>query len=138
EMDIPGGKPARITSGAEREYMPAWSPNGQWIAYVTWSTEAGGRIWKKSANGQGQAQQLTRVAAYYQDPEWSPDGSRIVALRSSRQDRVAALGSFGGQSGMDLVWVPASGGDASVIVPARGVGHPHFTSDKERIYVYSP
>ncbi|HKI21099.1 MAG TPA: hypothetical protein VKA15_24620, partial [Isosphaeraceae bacterium] len=142
ELDIPGGKPARLNTqvnrGAEREYMPAWSPDGQYIAYVTWSTEAGGQVWKTRADGQGQPQQLTRLAAYYQDPEWSPDGSRLVALRASRQDRVEELGSFGGQPGMDLVWVPASGGDATVIVPARGVGHPHFTGDKDRIYVYSP
>jgi len=138
EMDIPGGKPARLNgSGAEREYMPAWSPDGQYIAYVTWSTGSGGQIWKKRADGQGQPEQLTRVAGFYQVPEWSPDGSRVVALRASRQERVEAEGGFGGQPGMDLIWVPAQGGDATVIVPARGVGHPHFTTDKERIYVYS-
>ena len=101
EMDIPGGKPARIDSGAEREYMPAWSPDGQYIAYVTWSTGSGGHVWKKRADGQGQPEQLTRVAGFYQDPVWSPDGSRIVALRGSTQARMEALGGFGGQTGMD-------------------------------------
>jgi hypothetical protein len=105
---------------------------------VTWSTENGGQIWKRRADGTGQPEQLTRVSGYYQNPEWSPDGSRVVALRTSRQARVAAPGGFGGQTGMDLIWVPAQGGDATVIVPARGIGQPHFTSDKERIYVYSP
>lgn len=138
EMDIPGGKPERLADGAVREYMPAWSPDGQYIAYVTWSAENGGQIWKRRADGSGQPEQLTHVSAYYQNPEWSPDGDRIVALRASRQQRLEALGGFGGQTGMDLVWIPSTGGDATLIVPARGVGHPHFTTDKERIYVYSP
>ena len=138
EMNIPGGNPARITSGATREYMPAWSPDGRYIAYVTWSTDTGGQIWRKRADGQGQPEQLTRVAAFYEQPEWSPDGSRIVALRSSQRGRVEAATGFGGQPGMDVVWIPANGGNATVIVPARGVGHPHFTSDEDRIYVYSP
>jgi hypothetical protein len=137
-MEIPGGKPARLNNGADREYMPAWSPDGRYIAYVTWSSGGGGHIWKKRADGQGQPEQITRVAAYYQDVEWSPEGSRIVALRASRQGRLESLGGFAGQAGMDLVWVPAEGGDATVIVPARGVGKPHFTENKDRVYVYSP
>jgi Tol biopolymer transport system component len=138
EMEIGRGKPARLNTGAEREYLPAWSPDGQWIAYVTWSSTAGGQIWKKRADGQGQPQQLTREAAYYQELAWSPDGTRLVALRASKQQRLEALGGFGGQAGMDLVWLPADGGAATLVAPARGRGKPHFTTDKDRIFVYSP
>ncbi len=82
--------------------------------------------------------QLTRVPAFYRDPAWSPDGDRIVALRQARQARMAGTGGFAQPSiGMDVVSIPAGGGDATLIVPARGTGRPHFTHDKERIYVYS-
>src|SRR5579885_3648852 len=38
----------------------------------------------------------------------------------------------------DLMWIPAEGGDVNLILPARGAGAPHFTHDKDRIYVYTP
>lgn len=135
-LDIPGGKPARLTSGAAREYEPVWSPDGEYVAYVTWS-EQGGHLWKLRTNGQSQPQQLTTVAGFYQDPAWTPDGSRIVALRGSTRDREEGMGGFGGQSGLDVVWIPKDGGAPELIVPARGVGKPHFTHDNERVYVYS-
>ncbi len=137
-MDIPGGKPARLTSGAGREYQPAWSPDGQWIAYSTWDDDNGGHIWKTRADGSGQPVRLTRIAAFYRDPVWSPDATRIVALRQPRQARLTGASGFAASgTGMDVVWVAAEGGDVSLIVPARGVGRPHFTADKERIFVYS-
>ncbi len=40
-----------------------------------------------------------------------------------------ALGGFGGQPGMDVVWLPKEGGNPQVVVPARGVGKPHFVHD---------
>lgn len=135
-MDIPGGKPRRVTSGNAREFQPAWSPDGQWLAYVTWSA-GGGQIWKAAASGQGQPQQLTRVSAFYSGVAWSPDGTRIVALRGSAYDHMVRPGDFGQAPGLDLIWIPAGGGDATLIIPARGVGSPHFTHEKDRIYLYS-
>ncbi|MDQ2948617.1 MAG: amidohydrolase, partial [Acidobacteriota bacterium] len=137
-MDIPGGNPGRMTTSADREFHPSWSPDGESLAYVTWGPQ-GGQIWKVRTTGQFKPIQLTSTPAFYQDPVWSPDGSRIVALRASTRARMEALGGFGGQAGMDVVWLPKEGGDPQVVVPARGVGKPHFVHDSnDRIYVYSP
>jgi len=136
-LDVPSGKPARLSSGDAREYQPAWSPDGQYIAYVTWS-EQGGHIWKLRADGQSQPERVTSIPGYYQDPAWTPDGSRIVALRGSIRDREEVQTGFGGQTGLDVVWLPSAGGQPQLIVPARGVGKPHFTHNSERVYVYSP
>ena len=38
----------------------------------------------------------------------------------------------------DLVWISAEGGDANLILPARGAGGAHFTHDKDRIFVNTP
>ncbi|MBI3473314.1 MAG: PD40 domain-containing protein [Candidatus Solibacter usitatus] len=134
-MDLPSGAPQRLTTvAAAREFEPAWSPDGQWIAYTTWSNQ-GGHIHKVRADGQGAPQRLTAAPAYYTDPAWSPDGQRIVALRSRRQ---LQLESERGGAGGDVVWIPASGGDASLIVPARGLGGPHFVAGQnDRVYFYS-
>ena len=72
-LDIPGGKPQRLTSGNAREFQPAWSPDGKSIAYVTWSS-AGGQLWKIPAAG-GTPQQLSKSLAVYSNPAWSPDGT---------------------------------------------------------------
>jgi Tol biopolymer transport system component len=136
-LDIPSGKPGRLTTGDAREYEPVWSPDGQFVAYVTWS-EQGGNIWKMRADGQSQPQQITTIPGYYQDPAWTPDGSRIVALRGSTRDREERETGFGSQTGLDVVWIPSGGGEPQLVVPARGVGKPHFTHDNDRVYVYSP
>ncbi|HEY2546543.1 MAG TPA: amidohydrolase family protein [Candidatus Acidoferrum sp.] len=135
-MDIPGGKPQRLTSGNAREFEPTWSPDGKSIAYVTWST-AGGQIWKVAAAG-GAPQRLSRTEALYSSPAWSPDGTKIVALRGNAYDRETQQIDSGQTRNADLIWIPADGGDANLILPARGAGSPHFTHDKDRIYIYTP
>ena len=135
-MDLPGGKPARLTTDNTPSFQPAWSPDGKTIAYVTWSNE-GGQLWKIPATG-GAPQQLSKSVAVYSNPEWSPDGTRIVLLRGNAYDRENS-GFDGGQTAnADLVWIPAEGGNANLILPARGAGGPHFTHEKDRIYVYTP
>src|SRR5579864_3857465 len=135
-MDIPGGKPERLTNGNAHEFQPAWSLDGKSIAYVTWSS-AGGQLWKISAGG-GTPQQLSKVDALYSNPVWSPDGARIVALRGNAYDRDRLQFDSGQTRNADLIWIPAEGGDANLILPSRGAGSPHFTHDKDRIYIYTP
>ena len=137
-MDLAGGQPRRLPTGGERGYKPAWSPDGQWIAYVSWSVE-GGHIWKVRADGSGEPQRLTDTLAFYTDPVFSPNADRIVALRGSMYMRNQTPSEFGGlRIPLDLIWLPAEGGEAELVVPARGVGSPHFTSEEDRIYLYSP
>ena len=136
-MDLPSGTPKRLTNADSREFQPAWSPDGQWIAYVTWQ-EGGGQIWRTRANGQGTPQQLTRVPAYYRDVAWSPDGKRLVALRAPRQARVEQFDEWDHTTAnLDLIWLPSEGGEVNLILPARGAASPHFGPEPDRVYVYS-
>lgn len=136
--DLPSGETKRLTSGNAWEFKPAWSPDGEWIAYVTWSMHEGGHVWKTRADGSGQPQRLTPVAAFYTDLVFSPDGSRIVGLRGNEFMRHQTDSEFGGlRIPLDLVWLPSGGGAVETIVPARGLGYPHFAADPERIFVYS-
>jgi Tol biopolymer transport system component len=138
-MDLPGGQPVRVVSGGPGEYQPAWSPDGKTLAYVTWSADAGGQIWKAPADGSSAPQQLTQAAAFYREPVWTPDGARIAALRASRHERNEATVEEGEETtGTDLITVPGQGGDAQVIATSQGFSRPHFTTASDRIYVYSP
>jgi len=70
---------------------PAWSPDGQWIAFAMQ-----GDIWKVPAAG-GDAVALTRGPYYHFEPEWSPDGQLIAFSMDT-----------GGN--LDLGVIPAEGG----------------------------
>jgi Tol biopolymer transport system component len=136
-MDIPGGTPRRLSAATAPEFMPSWSPDGQWIAFVTW-TQDGGQIWKIRSDGSGNPAQLTRVPAYYRDLNFSPDGKRIVALRAPRQSHVEQFDEWDAAPvNLDLIWLPSEGGDATLILPARGAAHPHFGPEPDRVYVSS-
>ncbi|MGH7483571.1 MAG: amidohydrolase family protein [Longimicrobiales bacterium] len=138
-MDDHGGTPRRLTDADVGEYYPAWSPDGEWIAYTTWADTLGGHIQKVRADGDDDPVRLTRVPAYYEQTAWSPDGQRIVALRTSARDMMDAVEVFAGSGlGATLVWVPADGGDVREIAPSGNRGDPHFSDDPDRVYVYSP
>ena len=61
-----------------------------------------------------------------------------MALRGNAYDREMTEFDNGQTQNADLVWIPAQGGDANLILPARGAGSPHFTHEKDRIYIYTP
>jgi Tol biopolymer transport system component len=135
-VDLPAGKPQRLTESKLPEFQPAWSPDGKTIAFVTWSNE-GGQLWKVAASG-GTPTQLSKSIGVYGEPAWSPDGTKIVVLRGNAYDRENSEFDGGQTSNADLVWIPADGGDATLILPSRGSGGAHFTHEKDRIYVNTP
>jgi Tol biopolymer transport system component len=138
-MDLPNGTPRRISTGTINEHFPTWSPDGRSIAYTTWDDARGGHIMRAAADGRASAgQQLTRIPARYGTLAWSPDSRRIVTTRAAARDQQEAYGGFFAQLGAEFVYVPAAGGDVTVIAPTAGRGAPHFTrTDSTRIYAYS-
>ena len=130
-MDLPNGTPRRLTEAKEAEFQPTWSPDGQWIAYVTWSETEAGNLWKVRATG-GRPVRLTPTAGYFREPAWSSDGARIVALRNTATSFLDEVNT----GPADLVWVSANGGATNTIAPAGGFSNPHFVKNSDRIYVY--
>ena len=134
-MDWPAGAPHRLTRADMVEAEPTWSPDGQWIGYVTWQRE-GGTIAKVRADGVGTPVALAAERATYQQPAWAPDGSRIVAVRGPAEPRRIEDGPGAPGTAIELIAVPAAGGAATLIAPTAGRGHPHFTADPNRIFLY--
>ncbi|MFI5311856.1 MAG: amidohydrolase family protein [Gemmatimonadales bacterium] len=82
--DMPNGTPHRLTAASFKpmELSPAWSPDGQWIAFTSFDDEKLGQLWKIRAGG-GEIVQLTKKEGEYLHPSWSPDGREIVVTRGS-------------------------------------------------------
>jgi Tol biopolymer transport system component len=140
-MDLPNGKPRRLTTFAGGEHSPAWSPDGRWIAYVTW-TEQGGDVWRISpTTPNARPERLSRQQAFYEDLNYDPSGRRIVVVRGPRAERIEKTDEFTGPGPQvkELVWLPAEGGEVTQIAPLNYTyGRPHFTHDTTRVFIYDP
>jgi len=130
-MDLPNGTPRRVTSDTVKEQVPAWSPDGQWLAYVTW-TDEGGTLNKIKADGRSRPVRLTADSAFYDTPVWSPDGARIVVVKGPRTPRTQEHFA----PGYEIDWVPSAGGALTRISPINAWGRPHFSRDGNRIFIY--
>lgn len=120
-MDLPSGTPRRLTAESFKsfEFSPAWSRDGQWIAFTSWDDKERGQLWKVAAAG-GQPQRLTTEAGEYIHPVWSPDGTQIVVARGAgmtAQGRGLAANPW-----YDLVRLPAGGGEAEAVARVNAPG----------------
>ena len=71
-----------------RDFMPRWSPDGQWLAFLSARSEKP-QIHVMAADRPGEARQLTThengVVAY----DWSPDSQRIAFISRANSDERA-------------------------------------------------
>ncbi len=108
---IEGGHEVNVTNDPGQDYQPAFSPDGQWIAFVSTRTSRtgmikigatfgmefrafGGDLWVAPALG-GAARRLATDANF---PVWHPDGKRIAYVSGTEKHRA-------------ILEVPVAGGD---------------------------
>ena len=132
-MDFPNGEPRRLTDHDFTEAQPAWSPDGKRIVFTTWNTE-GGHLFSVSPEGRN-LRKLTTEPAIYTQPAWSYNSNRIAFLRGAAETYRNTFSGFGSRNREDLAWIPANGGEVTVIEPSKGRTNPHFTRIDDRIYL---
>lgn len=86
---VDSGSEVRVVSGGWENRSPAYSPDGQWLAYL--SGRAGALdVWVTSTSG-GESRQLTRSTNPLDEsrwmPRWSPDGQWIAYVSSRSGER---------------------------------------------------
>lgn len=75
----------QLTSGTGYDYQPDCSPDGRWIAYVTYFKDAV-ELWALDLEKK-QSHQLTFGGAVNVEPRFSPDGTRLAFVSTSYNGR---------------------------------------------------
>jgi len=100
KSSLPPMKVVPFTSFQGPEFSPAFSPDGNQIAFMWWNSEKGGNfnfdIYVKQIGGE-RALQLTSDPAWDVSPVWSPDGQKIAFGRISESEvAIFTVSSLGG------------------------------------------
>jgi Tol biopolymer transport system component len=136
-MDLPKGTPKRVTTNNHTEAMPAWSPDGSQLAWVTWEGAGGGNLYKVDLKVKGsKPRKLTTESYAYTEPVWS-NNKRIVMIRTRGQHFKDQDGPFTFSAENEIVWIGDDGGPVTFIARSAGRSAPHFTENPDRIYLYS-
>jgi len=113
----------RALSGTEsvHEHTPAWSPDGERVAFVS---ESSGwyELHLVGADGAG-GRQLTSAEADFFEHRWHPEGTSLVAAR-------------GRHGRYDLVVVDAATGDVTDLAPGGAWGSPQWAADGAIVATY--
>ena len=130
---LPSGEPKRLippaSSGKDTyEFFPAFSRDGQWIAYTTWNDTDRGRVRVIRTDGSG-GRDVVAQPGHYVQPSFSPDGQSIV-YRNAGGDSIRGT-HYSGEAGVFVT--PAAGG-VSLLVREGGLD-PEFDHTGARIYV---
>jgi dipeptidyl aminopeptidase/acylaminoacyl peptidase len=137
-FDLASKKLERLTKGQWDERSPAWSADGNYIAFVSNHAEdpdrnPEGTLFVAEAKPGSVEKPLTPAGMSVAGvkPQWSPDGKLIAFLDSDER-------KFDAYNMTYLAMVPADGSAPAVRVKAaekldRDVTNPHFTADGKAI-----
>ena len=108
-------RPQRITDNMYTDTAAAWSPDGNWIAFVSDRAGSSDIYLMRPDGSELHPVRLTRV--YEGDPSWAPDGNRLVIVSNAGGQRHLAILNLDGTDGLPLPIAPAG-------APARPAWRP--------------
>jgi imidazolonepropionase-like amidohydrolase/Tol biopolymer transport system component len=128
KMDLPDGEPTRLTTEDDLEFEPAFSPDGDWLVYVTWNDVDMGKIKKIKTSG-GRPLDIVSEKGIYRTPAFSPDGKKIVYRKE------------GGNGHMGYAYTAEPGiyefdleSNTSTIITPQGE-YPMYSADGKKIFL---
>jgi Tol biopolymer transport system component len=79
-LDLERDVPTRLTFHEGRDTAAVWSPDGEVIAFASDREEGTQNIYRKSADGSGEAELIGESDRAITPWSWSPDGKRIAVM----------------------------------------------------------
>jgi len=137
-VSVDGDDPVQVTEGPYEDTEPAWSPDGERIAFVSNRTDEpdfnrNSDIWLVPASG-GPVERLSGAPGTDASPHWSPNGEWLVFRGNSdphdygSQHQIWLVGAAGGEprniteaidhTPAGFAWMP--GGDLAVTFQIHG------------------
>ncbi len=117
----------RLTRQDEHwEFYPRFSPDSRHVVYTTWHDEKLGSV-RIAPVGRGRARVISDEPGHYIQPSFSPDGKRVVFVRTSGGYLTSPTWSE--RTGL---YVADAGGEGMRRVHDSG-SNPQFSADGERI-----
>lgn len=126
---MPDGRPRRVTTDVRHEFTPQWSPDGQWLLYVSWNDAEKGRVRMVRPTGRD-GRDVVAAPGHYVEPAFSPDG-RWVVYRAVGADGIRGT-THGEDNGIYVVATDGSGTPRRV---TQGGTDPMFDPTGTRLYL---
>lgn len=90
-MNADGSNQTRLTNNLSLDRTPAWSPDGAQIAFASNRDTGNFDIFVMNADGTLQTNISVGVGMDFQDPDWSPDGTKIACSQTTVENGVRGL-----------------------------------------------
>ncbi len=140
-LDLAARKLSPLTSGQHDDLLPAWSPDGSEIAFVSKRGDDADRnenwdVYIIGARPGAKERQLTMTPEadplpdWESAPAWSPDGKTIAYIHGGDPKKIE-------YATHSLAIIPAAGGEPKILTGDldRNVVQPHWAPDGKSIFV---
>lgn len=140
-VNADGGDPVPV-SVTGREYTPRWSPDGRWLAYVSYDEAAGGGLappsraadlWMASPDGATRIRLTNFERGSVAWPRWSPAADLVgfIYAASPNADQIWMIGAsdnaiptpltVGEALALDMAWFPDGTAIAATLMNFEGI-----------------
>jgi eukaryotic-like serine/threonine-protein kinase len=136
--DLERGTQVRVTTAAEPDMLPVWSPDGKRLAYVTGQPPGRpgkGNLTIAAADGTGIIRSFPCPGDYCEPTDWTNDGHLIVNVRDVRGGDVWTIATEAADSAKPLLAESFTERDARISPDGRWIAYVSEESGRPEVSV---